>query len=342
MAVDKKNIFLSHTAVPYPYASRSYPPSKNYPQRDPTAHAAYIQRKLSECYSAHALTQRQVAAIRYKNGLYLEVSGDAGCDFASEALENRKQGIHLVNISTDMQTQTEKAIVYIPEGKESYLIKKIEKYANERTAKNHPRYNELVSSIEDIKLALFESFWLDAPDMRPRKEPVWCELWLRFGEHDESAETWYKAEKAIISMCQDLNIPINENRIVFPERIVKLIYANASSLKALIDSCSFVAEIHRAPAPTSFFDELSNTDQKDWANELLSRTTFEKGIVSVCLLDTGLTWAHPLLEQSTDIEHIQAVDTAWGVHDHQGHGTEMAGIALYYDLKQALLSSAQL
>ena len=119
MAVDKKNIFLSNTAVPYPYASRSYPPSKNYPQRDPTAHAAYIQRKLSECYFAHALTQRQVAAIRYKNGLYLEVSGAAGCDFASEALENRKQGIRLVNISTDMQTQTEKAIVYIPEGKES-------------------------------------------------------------------------------------------------------------------------------------------------------------------------------------------------------------------------------
>ena len=342
MAVDKKNIFLSNTAVPYPYASISRPIGKNYPQRDPTAHAAYIQRKLSACYAAHALTQRQAAAIRYKNGLYLEVSGAAGCDLASEALENHKQGIRLVNIRTDMQTQTEKAIVYIPEGKESYLVKKIEKYANEKTAKNHPRYNDLVSSIEDIKLALFESFWLDAPAMRPDEEPIWCELWLRFDEQDDSIKTWHKVEEAIVSVCQDLNIPIDKNHIIFPERIVKLIYANASSLTALVDNCSFVAEIHRAPAPTSFFEELSNADQKDWADDLLSRTTFEKGIVSVCLLDTGLTWAHPLLEQSTDIEHIQTVDSAWGIRDHQGHGTEMAGVALYHDLKRALLSSAKL
>jgi len=305
MAVDKKNIFLSNTAVPYPYASISRPIGKNYPQRDPTAHAACIQRKLSACYAAHALTQRQAAAIRYKNGLYLEVSGAAGCDLASEALENHKQGIRLVNISTDMQTQTEKAIVYIPEGKESYLVKKIEKYANEKTAKNHPRYNDLVSSIEDIKLALFESFWLDAPAMRPDEEPIWCELWLRFDEQDDSIKTWHKVEEAIVSVCQNLNIPIDEKHIIFPERIVKLIYANASSLKALIDNCSFVAEIHRAPEPTSFFDELPNADQKDWADDLLSRTTFEKGNVSVCLLDTGLTWAHPLLEQSTNIKHIQ-------------------------------------
>lgn len=342
MAVDKKNIFLSHTAVTYPYVAQSRPADKNYPQREPNAHAAYIQRKLSECYAAHTLTQRQVAAIRYKKGVYLEVSGAQGYDLVLKGLEAPQEGVRLANVKTDPDTETIKATIYIPEGKESYLIKKIEKYANERTAKNHPRYNDLVSSIEDIKLALFESFWLDSPAMLPHEEPVWCELWLRFGEHDESVETWYKAEEAITSICQELNIPIDENNIVFPERIVKLIYANASSLKALIDSCSFVAEIHRAPAPTSFFEELSNAEQKDWADDLLSRTTFEKGNVSVCLLDTGLTWAHPLLNSATTPKHIQAVDAAWGINDHQGHGTEMAGVALYYDLKQALLSNAQL
>lgn len=342
MAVDKKNIFLSHTAAPYPYSSKSHPVKKNYPQRDPAAHAAYIQRKLSEAYAAHKLTQSQVAAIRYKDGIYLEVSGAAECDFASEALENRKQGIRLVNISTDMQTQTEKAIVYIPEGKESYLIKKIEKYANERTAKNHPRYNELVSSIEDIRLALFKSFWFDSHAMFPDEEPVWCELWLRFGEYDKSAKTWDNAEKKITSICQDLNILINENRIVFPERLVKLIYANATDLRSLVESCSFIAEMHRAPEPTAFFTELSNPDQKDWADELLSRTTFERGNVAVCLLDTGLNAAHPLLAPATDTDHIQSVTPSWRANDHQGHGTEMAGVSLYYDLKQALISNSPL
>ena len=229
-----------------------------------------------------------------------------------------------------MQTQTEKAIVYIPEGKESYLIKKIEKYANERTAKNHPRYNELVSSIEDIRLALFKSFWFDSHTMFPDEEPVWCELWLRFGEYDKSAETWDNAEKTITSICQDLNILINENRIVFPERLVKLIYANANDLRALVESCSFIAEMHRAPEPTAFFTELSNPDQKDWADELLSRTTFEHENVAVCLLDTGLNSAHPLLTPATDTDHIQSVDASWRTNDH--HDTAPKWPAFHYTM----------
>ena len=80
MAVDKKHLFLSHTAAPYPYSSDSHSVKKNYPQRNPAAHAAYIQRKLSAAYAAHNLTQSQVAAIRYKDGIYLEVSGAAGHD----------------------------------------------------------------------------------------------------------------------------------------------------------------------------------------------------------------------------------------------------------------------
>ena len=342
MAVDKKNIFLSHTAAPYPYSSESHPVKKKYPQRDPAAHAAHIQRKLSEAYVAHNLTQSQVAAIRYKDGIYLEVSGAAGHDLETQGLESPRQGIRLVNIKKDPQTQTETALVYIPNGKESYLIKKIESYANEKTPKNHPRYNDLVSSIENIRLALFKSFWFDSHTMFPDEEPVWCELWLRFDERDEAIKTCDKVEETFTSVCQSLNIPIDKNRIVFPERLVKLIYANADGLRALVESCSFIAEMHRAPEPTAFFTELSNPEQKDWADELLSRTTFERGNVAVCLLDTGLNSAHPLLTSAVDKDHIQSVDASWRTNDHHGHGTEMAGVSLYYDLKQALLSKSPL
>ena len=117
--------------------------------------------------------------------------------------------------------------------------------------------------------------------MFPDEEPVWCELWLRFDERDEAIKTFDKVEETFTSVCQSLNIPIDKNRIVFPERLVKLIYANANNLRLLVESCSFIAEMHRAPEPTAFFTELSNPDQKDWADELLSRTTFERGNVAV-------------------------------------------------------------
>lgn len=83
-----KNIFLSQTAELLSYSSVSRPIGSNYPHRTTTSHANFIQRKLRECY-AESLTQRQVAAIRYKEGVYLEFSGASQYDLAVKSLENR-------------------------------------------------------------------------------------------------------------------------------------------------------------------------------------------------------------------------------------------------------------
>lgn len=65
-----KNIFLRNTEIQLPYVSQGKPIKTNYPQRDnPSAHAAFISRKLQECRE-QSLTQKQVAAIRYKDGVY--------------------------------------------------------------------------------------------------------------------------------------------------------------------------------------------------------------------------------------------------------------------------------
>lgn len=338
MAVDKKNIFLSQTAESLSYTSSPRPMGSNYPRRTTATHADFIQRKLKDCYD-EALTQRQVAAIRYKEGTYLEFSGASQHDLAVKSLENRTQGIRLLNVHEDTETNTIKATVYIPEGKENYFIQKVEAYATEQTKSGKPKNNDLVSSIENIKLAMLESFWVGKHDTIPTDDPVWCELWLRYDYRSANPESWKTTEENITLICQENNIPIDEKHIIFPERIVKLICANANALKNLISMCPFITEIRCAPEVTSFFEELSYSEQTEWVEELLSRTTYEKGNVSVCLFDTGITSGHPLLTPATDINHIQAVNTAWGSGDHQGHGTEMAGVALFFDLKQALESS---
>ena len=170
----------------------------------------------------------------------------------------------------------------------------------------------------------------------------WVLLRLKWGAKFEyesgNPNSWAGVEENVTSICRAENIPIDEKHIVFPERIVKLIFANSDHLKLLIDSCPFISEIRRAQEATSFFEELTNNEQKEWIKELLSRTSYEKSNISVCLLDTGVTSSHPLLSPAIDINHIQAVDSAWGNGDHQGHGSEMAGIALFGDLKEALIS----
>jgi hypothetical protein len=75
--------------------------------------------------------------------------------------------------------------------------------------------------------------------------------------------------------------------------------------------------------------------------ELASRTeSASEDAPAVCVLDTGTHAAHPLLTASLVEEDCHACDPGWGVADHDGHGTEMAGLALFGRLDDAMLDGA--
>ncbi|WP_242975785.1 hypothetical protein [Desulfosporosinus sp. FKB] len=277
MSVEKKNIFLHDTNTSISYVSRSTPVEKKYPQRENSkAHAMFIERKLNECYERSA-TQKQVAAIRYKEGVYLEFSSAVKHDLAIKSLENRTQGIRLLNVKTDEETGTIRATVYIPAGKESYFIKKIEAYSSEVTEKGIPKHNDLVRSIDDIRVAMLDSFWIGKPEDIPNEVAQWCEVWIRYDNlFLENALT------DISECCRTLEIDIDHNKLIFPERIVHLIKANKPQLSNLISCCEYITEFRRASEPTSFFDTLYGEEQQEWAEELLNRTEFMDSNSSVC------------------------------------------------------------
>src|SRR5699024_4690549 len=110
-------------------------------------------------------------------------------DLATGSLENIGQGIRLLNIKEELESEIEKATVYIPNGKESYFLDRIEAYINETTTKGNPKNNDLISSIEDIKLALLDSFWIGDKSDMPTDTPCWCEVWLRFNATKDNEET---------------------------------------------------------------------------------------------------------------------------------------------------------
>lgn len=335
MAVDKKNIFVTNTAEAMPYVSKPQMGESSYPKRNVKSHAELIKTKLQSSYKA-AITQKQAAAIRYKEGVYLEFSSASQHDLAIKSLENRKQGIRLLNVQEDKESDTIKATVYIPAGKESYFINKVEAYATEQTYTGNPKNNDLIGSIEDVKLAMLDSFWIGEKKTMPTSTSVWCEVWLRYDYSDKETKAWEESEINFLEICKQNQIRVDDNRIIFPERIVKLVLANEEQLKIFISTCPYIAEIRRAQEATTFFEELSNNEQQEWIDELLERTHFQNDNIAICLLDTGLTSSHPLLNKAIQEDGVQAVKSVWGTGDHQGHGTKMAGIALYRDLKQAL------
>ncbi len=334
MPIDKKNIFLSGTVEPLPFTSRSaFGTERAIPSRDVAQHANFLKRKFNEAYAQNKnLTQQQVAAIRYKKGVYLEFAGQHNHDLVVKSLENIPNGIRLLNVRTD--DDAIKATVYVPDGKESYFINRLEEYLSKVTKNGEPKHKDLINSIENVKLAFLDSFWVGNKEDIPTETPVWCEIWLRVEEDQYDEE-----ETSFVKMCNEIGLSYDEKAIRFPERMVKLIQANAAQLGELIKGNKYVAEIRRAPEVTSFFDELSAREQKEWVDDLLSRIEFGFTDSSVCILDTGINSGHPLLAAACDDETIQSVESEWGESDHHGHGTEMAGISLFYDLKERILSN---
>lgn len=337
MAVLKRNILLDDITERMAYTSSAHPVSKHYPTRDNVAsHAKSIKSQYNSAMKK-SLDQKQVAAIKMK-GTYAEFSGVQGLELATKSLENRQTGIRLLNVQTiDGVT---KATVYIPEGKEQFFLKRMEEYATEKTKTGKPKHQDLIGSIEHIKLALLESFWTDKQEALPNDTAINCEIWLRYEIQKKDPEPWNKVEEEFHRICDELGISVDKHkRILFPERIVKLITADKDNLVSLISGCEYITEMRRAEEPANFFTTLDKREQRLWKEDLLSRTSFSDSDASICILDAGINDQHPLLMKAIRGNGVHTVDQTWGTYDSplwNGHGTEMAGLAAYNDLQEAL------
>ena len=337
MVIEKRNIILTGITERLDYKSSSHPVAKHYPTRDNcSSHAVHVKRQYDSMIK-ESLDQKQVAAIKMK-GIYAEFSGVKDFELATKSLENRTSGIRLLNVQTVNGVM--KATVYIPEGKEDFFIKRMNAYESAKTKTGNPMHQDLIGSIEEIKLALVESFWTDKLETLPNETAINCEIWLRYEVKKSDGKPWNSVEEAFHNICDEIGVLVDKDkRILFPERIVKLITANMDNLKALICSCEYITEIRRAEEPASFFTSLERLDQVQWTEDLLSRFKVTDTGTSVCILDAGINDQHPLLRPVILKNGLHAYNDVWGTKDSpmwRGHGTEMAGLAVFNDRQKAL------
>lgn len=331
--MEKANIFLSNTKESMPYkTTRRGGGKNNYPVlTQPLAHVRKLKQELDSIINS-AITPKQVAAIKEKDGFYLDVSGKPGYDLKYDSLEDGRAGIQLLNIqSKDAVT---KATVFVPKNKVSNLIRKFDKFESTISIGDKPKNNDLVSSIDIIREADVASFWQGSHENMPTSDiRVWCEVWLSTEkQNDSDVLTEFK------SLLDEFNISYKDEHITFPERIVMLVLVNYNDLVALLQCSKHIAEFNKCEEPNSFFIKESLTAQYDWVDDIKSRLQLEDSNATICLLDTGVSSAHPLLEPFIKKQDIHTVFDDGDLSDYGGHGTGMAGVALYQDLNLSLLS----
>ena len=316
-------------------AHRQVVTSTPIPQRPRDAHDNYLKQRLAAAWTS--AENRQAVSHATRDGVYLEFRSDPGAELVTKSLEDmRSKKVRLLNVRTQNDATGETitfATVYVSHDKRKQFLEKIERFQYENTGKGLPKNAGLVNSIADIRDALMvESFWTDKTVMPPTVEADYIEVWLSSDKEE--------AEIAFRMVCAELGIPVEDGSVIFPERRVLVIRANRADLEKLSNASDSIAEYRKAKETSAHWLAMDNAEQKAWVQDLLNRLKIDYDTnTAVCILDTGVNWGHPLLSPSLSEEDCQAFDSSWGIADHSGHGTLMAGVAAFGNLRSALASS---
>lgn len=327
----RPHLIITRPPEAVPYGSKGVPISKDLPYRDRQAQG---NRLLAQLREIGATANEQIEVQRrwglvHGNGVQIQFSSEPGSELALDRFDLRSQGIEL--LSSVIHEGRMLATVFVPEGKLSVFLSKVEDYLTRDTKLRQPSNQALVAPISEIRQATLKALWTDESREFPEPdEEVWWEVWLRKGNSEDYKEF-------LMQNAQALGLTLTGQAIEFVERVVLLVRGTATKLAASISLLAGIAEVRGAKDTASMYSSMSELDQGEWIDNLVPRiTSLAEQSAAVCILDTGLNSAHPLLEPLTDAAYIQAVDPAWGVNDHDGHGTAMAGAAAFGDLTPIL------
>jgi len=335
---NKPHIFLGATGNPesYTYPKQVQIKQKAVPQQIRATHSQNLLDNISSIQQEEIVLKQHADTYELQSRLGIQVAFESfpGVELAIERLADARKGIELLNVR-HIEDQIF-ATVFVPEGKLVAFEQKIQSYVDRKTNKNGtPIDNQkLIDAIKSFQVAALEALWSDVDELFPDSysELIWWEVWLPV-HNDRSAVIH---DFNLIATELDMNV--SPFQLEFPERTVIHVQANKSQFASSTLLMSLVSELRLAKETAEFFDSLEVNEQREWGCELLSRLNNSGGDVVpyVCILDTGVNHEHPLLSQFTTQDDQLVVDPNWVTSDEDGHGTEMAGLALWGDLTEVL------
>ena len=274
-------------------------------------------------------------------GIYLTFESEPNFALKYESMDLAKSGIELCIVKTLADNRMQ-ATVFVPDGKLDLFLKRIAAYRDENTVprreggESRPKNEDLVASISDIKLAALEALWTEEGLPFPERDiAITWEIWLR-------RQRGINHLARLRGYAEHFGLTVGEQSVAFIDRTVVLVRGTANDLSRSIDVLGMIAEIRLPKLTATFFTDMTAIEQQEWVDDLVERVVPPAATSPfVCLFDTGLNGAHPLLASVTDQNDLHTYRPAWGVDDRHGHGTPMGGLATFGDLTEVLGSAGQ-
>ncbi|MPV89084.1 S8 family serine peptidase [Georgenia ruanii] len=246
----------------------------------------------------------------------------------------------LMSVQPATNGTPERAVVWVADAYREKFLKRFEDYLDDdkrgkqsdsegrETRSGNPANRELVANIATIRSTVLHDLWQSEGEPQTSGR-AWWELWL---QRADSALTQLRAFAAVYSL------PLREETLALGDRLIVWINATWADLEILPFTSIPLAEVRR-PAFIDTIEDLSISEQDEYVDDLAARIVpAPADAPAVCHLDTGVARSHRLLTASLDPSDVHDVIGQSGF-DVQGHGTKMAGLALFGPLDGVLIGT---
>lgn len=319
---------LDSRAYGSPYRGSREP---SIPPRDPQQHRSALLGDLdsiARVVSERGSNRRVKGATRE----IISVTAEPGYQLATGPLADSRNDVRAIPTETP-----ERVLLDSPSAQLPHLRRKLDEYGDDTkvSEKTGARKNsKALDPIRGIRLSTLDdraALGLQRANLGER-ELVWTELACRGGRRRPQSET-ISSRNQLRSALRTVDRP-NPAEFIATEQVYFLVRATVEELRHLMSvvDCVYSVELITANI-RDWYVERERDPQSVQDVEVAAPPEDASAVV---LLDTGVTTRHPLLT-STIRSAISALPDDTSPEDTAGHGTSMAGIALWADLADKLV-----
>jgi hypothetical protein len=302
------------------------PPFPFLPNR--RTHADKLSTEIKKVEEVGADKVRAQARVLPKKERGLLVRFNSRTEYGIDLSFFRKSSHRLELLSSGGEGKRHVVRAFAPLKSFDVLERAAEKFgASSVNDERQPRFSNFFEQVERVSPAAVSKLWNPPTDAKLPKEGkhLW-EVWVR-----PRVVRWVR------KVAKNYNIEIDEHETEFPTATVIRMRGKYDDLSNLLIATAAVIEIRPASKVVPPPMDLTPLERVALVRAIKDRLQLAPdGCALTTILDTGVRYQHALLQGSLPPTRAHTILPAWPPEDVLGHGTQMAGAALFGDLNKWL------
>ncbi|RXF72856.1 hypothetical protein [Hansschlegelia zhihuaiae] len=302
---------------------------------DRVGHARQLRDEvdaISDRMSEIAPTQDMAQVPKNKRGMVITATGFGRQDLWLGDMKASSPGVSLLAARSATPEAPAQARLFVGQESLKTLYRQLgeyEAYGNRNNTADKPMRFTLFESTSEFRPAELTDVWTGATPELPGRSAKPVETWIRSSRE----EYFYR-------MLERLKVDRVGSPTKFTDSVILDIVLTRAQMEALLHGTGAVIEFRPSSHFVADFRRANPGERREVSAAIARRIVPAPATAPrTVILDSGVASANPLLAASLAAPFRRTIDLSWGTEDDSGHGTNMAGVALFPDLAAAAVST---